>query len=250
VSRPPFAAALALAALLGCTDLGTKDRFHHPVPAPFTLAGGDPAPDQTGVPVDQTVDVLVSDLPDPDSVDRESYSITSGPLLFTGGYHVDLIDRRISFIPARAFPPHLGMRVHVTQKLRSLDGRTLAAPADYGFMTGESAGGAPPPVPAVTAVDLEPLFDGRCAGACHAGPGAILGVDLGSAQAARATLVAQPSIERPAIQRVAAGDHARSYLVRKLLGASTVVGDRMPPDAPLDAAELRRIADWIDGGAQ
>ena len=246
----PVLLALVLAALPGCTDLGSKDLFHHPGAVPFTLAGGDPAPDQSAVPVDQPVDVLLSDLPDPESVDRESFFITSGPLLFTGGYHVDLIDRRLRFIPAREFPQHLGMRVHVTQKLRSLDGRALEDPASYGFMTGESPGGAPPPLPSITAIDLEPMFRDRCGGACHAGPGAILGVDLGTADALRESLVAEPSTQRPLLQRVAAGDHARSYLVRKLLGAPTIVGELMPPDAPLDAAELRQIADWIDGGAQ
>ena len=52
------------------------------------------------------------------------------------------------------------------------------------------------------------------------------------------------------------GDSARSYLLRKLLPATTdsgripgVYGQREPPGAPLPEDQLRLIAAWIDGGA-
>jgi len=51
-------------------------------------------------------------------------------------------------------------------------------------------------------------------------------------------------------RRVFVGDHARSYLMFKLLGVGGYVGFPMPPDRPaLRRADLRRVVTWIDGGA-
>jgi hypothetical protein len=248
----PSILVCSLAALASCTESGSTPLFEHPVPAPFTLTGQDPAPDETDVPVDQPIAFTFSDVPDPDSLSRLSFALTSGSLLFTGGFRVDLIERRVRYVPARDLPPHLLMRVHVGAGITSLDGRPLAAPADWSFTTGTTDGGAPPPVPELHADDVAPLFVTRCAGSCHAGPGATLGVNLETAQAAYDTLVGRSARERPPLYRVAAGDSSRSYLLRKLLGAQTMVGDTMPPPPaePLTAAELRQIADWIDGGAR
>jgi len=50
--------------------------------------------------------------------------------------------------------------------------------------------------------------------------------------------------------RVLPGHHARSYLLRKLLGEGDHLGPQMPPEGPrLSSQELRRVADWIDSGA-
>ena len=65
-----------------------------------------------------------------------------------------------------------------------------------------------------------------------------------------------PSRQDNQLQRVEAGDSARSYLLRKLLPASPsggpiagVYGQREPPGEPLPEDQLRAIATWIDSGA-
>jgi hypothetical protein len=246
---PTAALACSLVSLAACTDLGSTELFRHPVPQPFTITSQEPAPDATDVPLDAPVSFTVSDLPDPDSVDRLTFALTSGGLLFTGGFRVDLIDRRISYIPARELPPHLLLRVNVGTGVTSLDGRPLEPAAEWSFTTGTTMGGAPSPPPLVSLAEVQPLLTARCAG-CHAGGGALLGLDLGTAQASHDSLVGRPSEERPLLYRVAAGDSSRSYLLRKLLGAPTIVGDPMPPADALTTDELRRIAAWIDGGAR
>jgi len=257
VSRPrrsPSPLPLLPATLLGClalacTSTGSEPWFEHPSQAPFTIVAADPADASVGAALDQPVDVYFSDLLDPDSVTRDNFVLSSGTTEFTGGFQVDLVDRRLRYRPARLLQPHLEMHVLVGQHLRTLDGRELGQDVIYVFTTGTTLGGDQPPPPVVFD-DVAPTLATACA-SCHEGAGASRGLVLADADAAYAALVGKPSVERPETFLVAGGDSARSYLVRKLLGAPGIVGDRMPPPdaAPLDAATLRRIADWIDDGA-
>jgi hypothetical protein len=68
--------------------------------------------------------------------------------------------------------------------------------------------------------------------------------------------VGVPARQSDKLQLVEPGDSARSYLLRKLLPATTpdgrlpgVPGQREPPGEPLSEDQLRMIAAWIDGGA-
>lgn len=64
-----------------------------------------------------------------------------------------------------------------------------------------------------------------------------------------ASLVGVPSSDAASILRVAPGSAASSYLVMKLEG-NQVSGARMPiGGAPLSAADLKAIKDWINAGA-
>ena len=95
------------------------------------------------------------------------------------------------------------------------------------------------------------VFTPMCA-VCHTGPtGPNLpgGQDLSTAAASFASLVDVPSIQQPAIMRVARNDSANSYLVHKLEGTAAV-GNQMPAGGPfLDQATLDAIRAWIDNGA-
>ena len=95
------------------------------------------------------------------------------------------------------------------------------------------------------------VFTPTCAVAgCHTGPsGNTLpnGMDLSNADASFASLVGVASLEQPAVLRVAASDPDNSYLVQKIEGNA---GARMPlGGAPLDAAVIAQIRDWISNGA-
>ena len=69
--------------------------------------------------------------------------------------------------------------------------------------------------------------------------------------AAYAALVNVPSVERPALSRVRAGDPENSYLIHKLEGRSGIVGQRMPFGAgPLTSGQISIIRRWIELGAR
>jgi len=93
------------------------------------------------------------------------------------------------------------------------------------------------------------VFTPRCS-FCHSGGGSSLpaALDL-TAGNARANLVNVSARQSPGTMRVAPGDPANSYLIRKLEGTNTV-GSRMPLGGPfLDADTLARIKSWIASGA-
>jgi hypothetical protein len=66
-----------------------------------------------------------------------------------------------------------------------------------------------------------------------------------------ANLVNVPSQEQPTLMRVKPGDPDNSYLIRKLEGAASITGSRMPFGGPfLDQATIDQIRSWIAAGAQ
>jgi hypothetical protein len=68
---------------------------------------------------------------------------------------------------------------------------------------------------------------------------------------AYANLVGVASRQKPALQRVAAGDPENSYLVHKLEGRADIVGQRMPRTAGpfLTEGQLMVMRRWIALGA-
>jgi hypothetical protein len=97
------------------------------------------------------------------------------------------------------------------------------------------------------------LFTPTCSVAgCHDGGGSALprSVDLRNEAVSRTSLVGVASVEVPSLQRVAPGNAADSYVIRKLEGGPGIVGQRMPFNGPyLDQATINVIRQWIDGGA-
>lgn len=93
------------------------------------------------------------------------------------------------------------------------------------------------------------VFTPRCSG-CHSGAGSNLpGVLNLTGGQSHANLVNVGARQSPGLLRVAPGDPANSYLVRKLEGTNTT-GSRMPLGGPfLDADTLARVRSWIASGA-
>ena len=99
------------------------------------------------------------------------------------------------------------------------------------------------------------VFGPTCSTAgCHTGTGAGLpGVmDLTTAAASFASLVGVMSIEQPSLLRVDAFDPDNSYLIHKIEGTAPLPNNtRMPlGGAPLDAAVIANIRQWITDGAE
>ena len=63
-------------------------------------------------------------------------------------------------------------------------------------------------------------------------------------------LVNVPSVQRPALLRVAPGDPENSYLIHKVEGRPGIFGQRMPLNSPpLTDGQIRVIRRWIERGA-
>jgi len=84
---------------------------------------------------------------------------------------------------------------------------------------------------------------------CHIGAGAPQGLQL-DADHSYALLVGMPSTEQPTVMRVAPGDPASSYIIRKLQGTAGISGGQMPLGGPyLPQSTIDVIKQWITNGA-
>lgn len=94
------------------------------------------------------------------------------------------------------------------------------------------------------------IFSTSCAlSGCHAGSSPQQGLDLSAGQA-RANLVNVSSRERPDLDRVEPGAPDDSYIIHKVEGRSSIVGQRMPLGrAPLSQDEIDALRTWIGEGA-
>jgi hypothetical protein len=97
--------------------------------------------------------------------------------------------------------------------------------------------------------DVQAIFDRSCV-SCH--PLVNTGLNL-TADSAYAALINTRALEDPNYLRVVVGDPEKSFLYLKVagFGREPAVGGRMPlAQAPLPAAEIRTIRDWISQGAR
>jgi hypothetical protein len=248
-ARPALAAAAA-AVLAACSYTTDTSPF---LPAessalPFAVVDSRPRADDTGVGLDADIALTFSDWPDPGSLSQFGpITLRSGENSFDFAASVDLVSKTVVLRPRTRFAPQNRYVVVLSSSLRSLSGGRLA-PTMLGFTTGSEPGGAlPPPVPwGFDAV--KPALVGECAiPSCHGDQDTMGGMQL-TADVAYANLVGARATEVE-MQRVAPGDPASSYLLRKLLGTPAIIGQPMPIGASLPADQLRMISDWIATGA-
>jgi hypothetical protein len=92
---------------------------------------------------------------------------------------------------------------------------------------------------------VQEIVDEKCAFAgCHTGANSPKGLDMSEGMLAP-NLVGVKSADGPWL-RVKPGDPANSYLLKKVLGAPGIKGDRMPRGGrPLTAQEISAIEAWI-----
>ena len=139
---------------------------------------------------------------------------------------------------------------------------TPNAPGSITYTLTCSGGGYTGPVTesatlAVTAATLaqiqDSVFTPRCTG-CHDGSqpaGGPLPQSMNlTAGNSHTSLVGVPSRQQGTVLRIAPGDAAASYLVRKVEGSAGITGQRMPLGGlPLDAETIAQIKSWILAGA-
>ena len=94
------------------------------------------------------------------------------------------------------------------------------------------------------------IFTPLCSG-CHDGVGTVppgaLNLTAGGTYAATVNVATG---EQPTLKYIVPGNPTESYLVQKLLGASTISGVQMPEGGPyLDAATIAEVQAWVTAGA-
>lgn len=139
----------------------------------------------------------------------------------------------------------------------SLVARATDSDGNVGLSTATAAtvnnAAPPPPPPSVTLTELQAEIFSACTG-CHDGSAATTGALPASMNlkpgATYASLVNVPSRQQPGLMRVMPGNAADSYVVRKLEGAASISGGRMPAGGPFfDAATIDKLKAWIAAGA-
>lgn len=102
----------------------------------------------------------------------------------------------------------------------------------------------------VTLANLQQHIFGAICTNCHSGSNAPRGLRLDSEENSYAFLVSRAADEAPELMRVNPGNPDASYIIRKLEGASGIVGGRMPLGGPyLSQTQINTVRDWIANGA-
>jgi len=211
-----------------------------------------PPPGATDASRASSIDIIFNVPPDAELVSARTVRLFSGLYETIGDLKVDLLDRRLRLRPDVLLPANLRHQVYLHADLAGINGARLGERIIFDFTTGTDT--RTPAAPAATASSSEVQAIWRqtgCARAgCHGSASPAAGLILTDAATSRRSLVDAAS-SRPGRLLVAPGDHARSYLMLKLLGEGGIIGFPMPPiGAPLPRSKLRQVARWIDGGAR
>ncbi|MFH2005263.1 MAG: Ig-like domain-containing protein [bacterium] len=220
---------------------------------PLYVHSSDPANGVTDVERNGALVVFFSDRVDPATVDATTVALSAGAEGVASTSRADLLDCSVVVRPSATLEPLTEHRLAITS-LRGLSTGELSAPASLLFTTGQVTDDATAGVPPTLTELTSEVFATRCV-SCHGPYRPSADLDLSTPETAEQGLIGVPSKYRPAHTLVVAGDHARSYLMRKLLWLPGIFGDPMPPsgDWPMDRhcrtpdRDLRRVAAWIDG---
>lgn len=122
---------------------------------------------------------------------------------------------------------------------------------NQGLPITDNSGGQPPTQnEAATLASLQKNIFGAICTNCHTGSNAPRGLRLDSEENSYAFLVQHAADEVPELMRVNPGKPDESYIIRKLEGASGIVGSRMPLGGPyLTQEQINNVRDWIANGA-
>jgi len=241
---------LGILLLSGCSFEDDSDNRQGHATQPFSYSAAEPTPGSTGVARGTRVRVLFSQPPDGDSVSGLRVRLFTGRYEALGKVRVDLLERSITFTPGTLLRPSLRYLLRVSKEVTDLAGRNLNKDLVLDFTTGlQERAPYPPDPPAPTGQQAMAVFKASCA-RCHGGAAAPMGLRLDT----------MDEVQRTAVERraslsgrtlIRSGEHARSYLLFKLMNRGGTVGFPMPPDGKkLSTANLKLLAQWIDGGAK
>jgi len=89
------------------------------------------------------------------------------------------------------------------------------------------------------------IFVSTCAKVgCHIGPNPQMGMEL-TRENFYASIVNEPSAENPNLKRVNPGNPELSYMIKKLKGATDIIGLKMPMTGEISEEQIATIENWI-----
>ena len=108
-----------------------------------------------------------------------------------------------------------------------------------------------PPMDATFTRVQNEVFTPKCAlSGCHLGPASVAQEGMVLAQgSAYDNIVMVRSNQNSSLFRVAPGDPANSYLVRKITPFTDIVGDHMPQTGSITDTQRQLVTQWVARGA-
>lgn len=269
----PVLALAAIAVLAGCGggggggDDGYVAPPEPPTPpaATFQVTGVGPEADQSLPAFPQQVVVDFNRTPDPARVDSMRFMVlqSGGDGQFGNGNETELLATTVTLAGNRVTLDYSGSnlpddlyQVRVvgegSEPLLDSGGERLDGDGDGAaggdFIANFRVDGAMPDPATLSRIQADVLTANCTFSGCHSGAAPAAGMNLTAGQTFLNT-VGVASSEVPALQRVEAGNPDDSYLVQKLEGTAAV-GQRMPAGrAPLSAAQIATVREWISRGA-
>src|SRR5262249_40100338 len=121
--------------LVGCQDIA-ESPFPATSPQPFFVTETSPARGAQGVATDVAIEVRLSDVPFPPSLER-AWRLSTGNISVTGEGRVDLVTPSVRIRAARGLLPRLTYWLELESSLQSFAGRPLTPFHSLPFMTGD-----------------------------------------------------------------------------------------------------------------
>jgi hypothetical protein len=187
----------------------------------------------------------------PGNIVQNAIIVTSGELSQPGFTSYDPSARALIYRPEGRYRRNLRYRARLAEGLRGLRHREQVEEFSFAFWVGEDDVAGPLPSVGALSEELATVLTSNCGyGGCHGPPTPAAGLDVSHPAALAATAVGQQSWQWWGWDRIAPGSAGWSYLVYKIIGEDSVLGDPMPPVGLLSAAQQERIVQWINGGAK
>ncbi len=216
----------------------------------------DPDAGAEGVFIDKVVRVTFNDHLDAHLFAQNRFSLTSGKVSKWLLTYWDPVHKQLVAWPSSNMRRSATWIFALQPGLLGLDGEMVAPGEVTRFRTGAETGDNTPFVTRSFTEEVTPIFQTRCAAACHSGAqGSIADLRLDSSAGISETAINVPADGWPDWKRIVPARPGQSYLLFKLIGDPRISGQQMPrsfdasPATPLTPPQLEIISDWIASGA-
>lgn len=251
--RTPLPVALVAAALPACLFL-PEHSVENQGREPLLVTSISVEEGQTDVPRNVSIEVTLNQPLDPASLSDADMSLTSGALTANANIRYDALRRTLIYDPRYELREELWYSFEIEAFPLSIMGTAYRGdPVEVRFRTGTHTIPEPPLAGVSFEEEVWPILSG-CA--CHDVETRFMDyvIVYDTPEEFLESSVATPSREWNDWLVIDPGHHESSYILYKLLGDErlglpTIMGEVMPPGAPLPMEDLETIRDWIEQGA-
>ncbi|MBW2262885.1 MAG: Ig-like domain-containing protein [Deltaproteobacteria bacterium] len=209
---------------------------------------------ETGLPRNVSIEVTFNQPLDPASLSEADMSLTSGALSSAANIRYDALSRTLIYDPRYDLREDLWYTFAIETFPLSIMGTVYGGdPVQVRFRTGTDTSPVSPRPGVAFEDDVWPILSG-CS--CHDVETRFMDyvIVYDAPEEFLERSVSTPSREWNDWLVVDPGHHESSYILYKLLGDDrlgmpTIMGEVMPPGAPLPMQDLETIRDWIEQGA-